>query len=87
MSNAFKLCFQFQLAPIHPGRVEHAVFLREAGADAGVGRCRLTPGCPRVDRIWYQRMMKLTYDEALSNVAFNFHLRRYIGGQDLGGKD
>jgi len=29
-----------------------------------VGRCRFTPGCPRVDRAWFQRL-KLKSDEAL----------------------
>ena len=42
-----------------------------------MGRCRLNPGRPRFDRAWFQRL-KLTYDEALSNFAFNFNLRRYI---------
>ena len=37
----------------------------------------LTPGCPRVDRAWCQRL-KLKYDEPLSSFAFNFNLRHYV---------
>ena len=37
---------------------------------------RLTPGSPRVDRAWRQRL-KLQYDKLLSNFAFNFNFRRY----------
>ena len=54
-----------------------------------VRRCRLTPGCPRVDRAWFQRL-KLDYDRPLSTFAFNLNLRRYTvaglrGGHRLGG--
>jgi len=59
-----------QLAPLHPVRA-HA-------AQAGVGRCRLTPSPPQVDRAWFQRLA-LKCDESLSNFAFNFNLRRYTG--------
>ena len=41
-----------------------------------VGRCRLTPGSPRVDRAWSQRL-KLSCNELLSSFAFKFRLRRY----------
>ena len=40
------------------------------------GRCRLSPGSPRVDRAWFQRL-KLKYDVPLSNFAFNFNLQPY----------
>jgi hypothetical protein len=36
----------------------------------------LTPAGAQLDRAWFQRL-KLIYDKALSNIAFNFHLRRY----------
>ena len=47
-----------------------------------VGRCRLTPGCPRVDLTGCQRL-KLTCDEPLSNSAFNFNLCRYMEGNGV----
>ena len=43
------------------------------------GRCRLTPGGPQAERAWFQRL-KLKYDEALSKIAFNLNLRRYLKG-------
>jgi hypothetical protein len=43
------------------------------------GRCRLTPGHPRLDRVWF-RHLNLTYDKALSNHGFHFNLRRYSTG-------
>jgi len=49
--------------------------------DITVGRCRLTPVCPRIDRAWFQHL-KLNDDEALSNSAHKFNLRRYIAGND-----
>jgi hypothetical protein len=36
----------------------------------------MTPGCPRVDRDWFQ-CLKLECDEPLSHFAFKFNLRRY----------
>jgi hypothetical protein len=47
------------------------------GQNVSVGRCRLTSGCPRVDRAWFQRL-KLKRDEALSLLSFNFNLRSYM---------
>jgi len=51
-----------------------------------VGRCRLTPGQTRVDRVdcaWLQRL-KLEYDEPRSTFAYifnyNFNLRPYVMG-------
>jgi len=38
--------------------------------DVKVGRCRLTPDWPRVDRAWSPRL-KLKRDEPLSSSAFN----------------
>jgi len=40
------------------------------------GRCSLTPSWPRLDCAWFQRL-KLRYDVALSNFAFDFDLRRF----------
>jgi len=40
------------------------------------GRCWLTPGCPRVDRAWLQRLT-VTCDGALSIFAFKINLRHY----------
>ena len=55
----------------------------EPGSPDGTSRGRpvhvdpwLTPGRPRLDRAWFQ-CLNLTYDKALSNVAFNCNLRRY----------
>ena len=45
-------------------------------ATAEVGRCRLNPVEARFERDWFQ-CLKLTYDEPLSNFAFNFNLCRY----------
>ena len=42
-----------------------------------VGRGRLTPDSPRVDRAWCQRL-KPKCDEPISNFAFISNLRRYI---------
>jgi len=39
----------------------------------------LSLGCPRVDRAWFQRL-NLTYDEALSDFAFDVNLWRYNKG-------
>ena len=36
-----------------------------------VGRCRLTPDSPRLDRAWFQRL-KLRNDEPLSNICLQF---------------
>ena len=41
-----------------------------------VSKPLLFPGGPRLDCASFQRL-NLTYDEALSNVALNFNLRRY----------
>jgi hypothetical protein len=47
-----------------------------------VGRCRLNPVEARVaiearvESAWFKRL-RLTYEEPLSNFAFNFNLRRY----------
>jgi len=41
-----------------------------------VGRCRFTVSKPVLKALWFQRL-KLQYDETLSNLAFNFNLRRY----------
>ena len=45
-----------------------------------VWRCKLTPGCPRVDRAWFQfiQRLKLQYDGPHSNFTCIFNLRRYI---------
>ena len=43
----------------------------------------MTPGCPPVDRVRFQRL-KLLYDRPLSNFAFKFNLRRYIMAVDAG---
>ena len=51
--------------------------------NAKVGRCRLHPGSPRFDRDWLQ-CLKLKYDGPLSNVAFNFKLRRCGKVTDFG---
>jgi hypothetical protein len=54
--------------------------LGESGEEeAVVGRCMLIPTRPQVDRDCFQRL-KLKHDEPLSNVAFNFNLRRYTVG-------
>ena len=45
--------------------------------DIVVGRRRLTPSRPLVDRAYFQSL-KLNCDEPLSNLAFNFNLRRDI---------
>ena len=37
----------------------------------------MTPASPRLDRVWFE-FLTLKYDEALTNFAFNFNLRRYI---------
>jgi len=50
--------------------------LSDARSSMGVvGRSKLTPGSPRVDRAWFQRL-KLNYDKALSSSALKFNLRR-----------
>ena len=38
----------------------------------------MNPVEARVERDWYQ-LLKLEYDEPLSNVALNFNLRPYVG--------
>jgi hypothetical protein len=38
---------------------------------------------PDFHRAWRQRL-KLQYDETLSNVAFNFSVRRYVGKESAG---
>ena len=50
--------------------------LGETGLRHLVGRCRLAVSNPSRKRAWFQRL-KLNCDEALSNFAFNFNLRRY----------
>ena len=62
----------------------HLKFARRFGGELGgwfvarttVGRCRLSPGRPRIDRVWLQ-CLNLTYHETLSKFAFNFDLRNY----------
>ena len=41
-----------------------------------VGRCSLTPGCPRVDLAWCQciQRARLKHDDRLSNFAFYINL-------------
>ena len=51
---------------------------------AAVGRCRLTPGRPQVDRAWCQRL-KLKCVKPLSNFAFNFNLRPYTAAKRYDG--
>jgi hypothetical protein len=48
-----------------------------------VGRCRLTPGRPWLDRAWLQRM-SIKYDKPLSDFAFNFKLRHYMMELEVG---
>jgi len=56
----------------------------DGGRDGcGAGRCRLTPGCLRVDSAWFQHL-KLKYDERLSNFAFKFNLNHYSGAAGPG---
>ena len=43
---------------------------------------RLTPGGPRVDRAWFQRLQPKC-DESFSDFAFNYNLRRYTMGYDV----
>jgi hypothetical protein len=50
-------------------------------ANAWVGRCRLTPGWPRLVCAWLPRL-KLKSVEALSNFAFNLNLRRYTWAEE-----
>jgi hypothetical protein len=59
------------------------LFAAAAARDAAslapaVGRCRMTVSKPvlKAKHAWFQRM-KLECDEALSNLGFNFNLRRY----------
>jgi hypothetical protein len=44
-----------------------------------VGRCSLTPGCPRVDLAWCQCIQRARpkHDHRLSNFASYINLRRY----------
>ena len=44
--------------------------------DAAVGRCKLTPGCLRADRAWWQRLEPNEYEPS-SSVASSFNSRRY----------
>ena len=48
-----------------------------------VGRCRLTVSKPRVESAYgvCNQRLKLQCDEPLSNVAFNFELRRYMAAR------
>ena len=47
-----------------------------------VRRCSLKPVDTRVESAWCQ-LLKLSYDEVLSNLAFKFNSRRYMEGRDV----
>ena len=49
-----------------------AYLLERMGAVDEVGRCRLPPGPPWVDRPWFHRLT-LKYAQLLSSFAFNFN--------------
>ena len=55
---------------------EEAIPVANQTAVTKVGRCRLTPGGPQVDRARFQRL-KLQYDNSVSDFAYNSKLRRY----------
>jgi hypothetical protein len=65
------ICGNARLAP--RSMAYTAIFMATAG------RCGMTPGWPRPERIMFQHL-NLTYDEARSNFAYNSNLRRYTAG-------
>jgi len=52
--------------------------------DAAVRRCKLKCIETRVESAWFQRL-KLSHNELLSSLAFNFNLRRCSAGKDISG--
>jgi hypothetical protein len=70
---AFKFCFQFELAPLHPGGVS-------AAAHSGGGQLGRTvqvdPMKPTL-KAPVSMLLKLRYDGPVSSFAFKFNLRRH----------
>jgi hypothetical protein len=63
--------------PPPPPQQQYQCYPRNRYASSSlVGRCRLTPECPRVDRAWLQRL-RPKYDAPLSKFALKSNLRRY----------
>jgi hypothetical protein len=67
---AFKLWVKFNLRRYNKGAAN------DKKGPSKVGRCRLTVSKPELKGRLVQRL-KLNCDEPLSNVAFNFNMRRY----------
>ena len=70
---------QYCLVPTGAAVMIRSITARRKGPDIllMLGRCSLNPVEARVESAWFQ-LLTLTYDEQLSNVAFDFSLRRYI---------
>jgi len=95
--SAFKLCFQFQLAPLHcggcgggPALLRHAggqpraAVLRSLGPRPASHRGRavqLDPIKP-TSKVRGTKRLKLKYDRPLSRFALKFNLRRYTAVDD-----
>jgi len=64
--------------PPNASLLQQAEKAEKADVDAAIkaGWSSLTPGGPRFDRAWSQRL-KLKYVVLVSTLAFNFNLRRY----------
>jgi hypothetical protein len=75
---AFKLCFQFQLAPLHHDWVDRQQDAKSVDATARQGGAEQVDSIKPTLKAPGTQRSKLKYGKLLSSFAINFNLHRYI---------